>query len=92
MAALDRIWGVIGPAGLRWFLHGQPGWDGVVQDGLRKVAEQGATLSALDYVDALNSVVRMRTAFIDIFDRTMRSSRPALQPFRGPLMLRIRRR
>ena len=69
MAALDRIWGVIGPAGLRWFLHGQPGWDGVVQDSLRKVAEQGATLSALDYVDALNAVVRMRTAFIDIFDR-----------------------
>ena len=69
MAALDRIWAVIGPAGLSWFLHGQPGWDGVVQDGLRKVAEQGATLSALDYVDALDRIIRMRTAFIDIFDR-----------------------
>ena len=47
------------PAGLGWRRAGRP----------RKVAEQGAALSALDYVDALNKVVRMRTAFIDIFDR-----------------------
>jgi aspartyl-tRNA(Asn)/glutamyl-tRNA(Gln) amidotransferase subunit A len=42
LAALDKIWSVIGPAGLAWFLRGHPGWQGKVQEPMRRLAEQGA--------------------------------------------------
>jgi aspartyl-tRNA(Asn)/glutamyl-tRNA(Gln) amidotransferase subunit A len=67
--ALDRIWSVVGPAGLAWFLRDYPGWEHIVQPALRQVAEQGAALQAADYVDALEKVTRIRAGLADIFTR-----------------------
>ena len=70
LAALDDVWGVVGPAGLAWFLRGQPGWKRLVQEPLRRVAEQGAGLQAGDYVDALDKVRRFRAGLAETFART----------------------
>lgn len=67
MPALDRIWSVVGPAGLAWFLRGHPGWEDLVQDGIRDIAEQGAALQAADYVDALDQVTRLRVGLAALF-------------------------
>lgn len=64
---LDRIWSIVGPAGLAWFLRDHPGWEGEVQPALRRVAEQGAALQAADYADALEKSVRMRAGFAETF-------------------------
>jgi aspartyl-tRNA(Asn)/glutamyl-tRNA(Gln) amidotransferase subunit A len=69
MAALDHIWAVVGPAGLAWFLRDHPGWEGVVQEAMRRIAEQGAALQAADYVEALNKVSRLRAKFAETFAR-----------------------
>jgi Asp-tRNA(Asn)/Glu-tRNA(Gln) amidotransferase A subunit family amidase len=37
LAALDQIWSVIAPAGLAWFLRGHPGWEGKVQEAMRRL-------------------------------------------------------
>jgi aspartyl-tRNA(Asn)/glutamyl-tRNA(Gln) amidotransferase subunit A len=69
MAALDRIWAVVGPAGLAWFLRGRPGWEALVQEAMRQIAEQGASLNAADYVDALDKVTRLRAELAQTFMR-----------------------
>jgi aspartyl-tRNA(Asn)/glutamyl-tRNA(Gln) amidotransferase subunit A len=69
VAALDRILAVVAPAGLAWFLRDRPGWEGVVQDALRRVAEQGAAISAADYLDALDEITRLRAEFVEVFER-----------------------
>ena len=69
LAALDRVWAVVGPAGLAWLLRGYPGWEGVVQEPLRRMAEQGAALQAADYVDALAKAARIRTQLAEAFTR-----------------------
>lgn len=66
---LDRIWSVVGPAGLAWFLRDHPGWEGEVQPALRRLAEQGAALQAADYADAIEKAVRMRAGFAETFAR-----------------------
>ena len=68
LAALDRAWAVVGPAGLAWFLQSQPGWERVVGDALRQIAEQGAGLRATDYVDALDHAARLRVQLADAFN------------------------
>jgi aspartyl-tRNA(Asn)/glutamyl-tRNA(Gln) amidotransferase subunit A len=60
LAALDRIWSVVGPAGLAALLRNHPGWQSLVQEPLRRIAEQGAALQAADYVDALEKVTLIR--------------------------------
>ena len=67
LAALDRIWAVVGPAGLAWFLRDHPGWENVIQDAMRRIAEQGAALQAADYVDALDKVTRIRAGLAEVF-------------------------
>jgi aspartyl-tRNA(Asn)/glutamyl-tRNA(Gln) amidotransferase subunit A len=69
LAALDRIWSVVGPAGLAWLLRNHPGREHVVQEPLRRIAEQGAVLQAADYVDALDKVTRVRAQLADTFTR-----------------------
>jgi aspartyl-tRNA(Asn)/glutamyl-tRNA(Gln) amidotransferase subunit A len=69
IAALDRIWAVIGPAGLAWFLRDHPGWESLVQDAMRRIAEQGAALQAAEYVEALDKVTRMRAQLAATFGR-----------------------
>ena len=69
MAALERIWAVVGPAGLAWFLRDRPGWESVVQEAMRRIAEQGSGLQAADYVDALDKVTRMRAELAQTFAR-----------------------
>lgn len=69
IAALDRIWAVVGPAGLAWFLRDHTGWESVVQDAMRRIAEQGAALQAADYVEALEKVTRMRAELAQTFTR-----------------------
>ncbi len=66
---LDRIWSVVGPAGLAWFLRDYPGWENFVQPALRRTAEQGAGFSAVDYVDVLDKVTRLRASLADCFTR-----------------------
>ena len=67
IAALDRIWAVIGPAGLAWFLRGKPGWRDVVQPAFRALADQGRALTAADYVAALDETTRLRAQLADVF-------------------------
>jgi aspartyl-tRNA(Asn)/glutamyl-tRNA(Gln) amidotransferase subunit A len=69
LAALDRIWSVVGPAGLAAFLRNHAGWERLVQDDLRRMAERGATLTAADYVDALDKVTRIRAQLGEAFTR-----------------------
>ena len=69
LAALDRIWAVVGPAGLAWFLRAHPGWEGVVQDAMRRIAEQGAALQAADYVEALDKVASLRARLAEVLAR-----------------------
>ena len=61
LAALDRIWSVVGPAGLAALLRNHPAWQSLVQEPLRRIAEQGAALQAADYVDALEKVTLIRS-------------------------------
>jgi aspartyl-tRNA(Asn)/glutamyl-tRNA(Gln) amidotransferase subunit A len=69
LAALDTIWAVVGPAGLAWFLRAHPGWESVVQESLRQIAEQGAALQAADYVGALEKVIHLRAQLAQAFAR-----------------------
>jgi aspartyl-tRNA(Asn)/glutamyl-tRNA(Gln) amidotransferase subunit A len=69
LAVVDRIWAVVGPAGLAWFLQGYPGWEGIVQAAMRKIAEQGGALQAADYVDALDKVTSLRAGLVQSFER-----------------------
>jgi aspartyl-tRNA(Asn)/glutamyl-tRNA(Gln) amidotransferase subunit A len=69
LAALDRIWGVVGAAGLAWFLEERCGWENLIGDKLRPIAEQGSALRATDYVDALDKVTRLRAQLTDAFAR-----------------------
>lgn len=66
---LNRIWSVVGPAGLAWFLRGHPGWEEKVQPALRQLAEQGASLQAADYAEALDKAVQLRAGFPETFAR-----------------------
>jgi aspartyl-tRNA(Asn)/glutamyl-tRNA(Gln) amidotransferase subunit A len=69
LAALDRVWSVVGPAGLAALLRKHPGWERAVQEPLRRIAEQGAALQAADYVDALDNVARIRAQLAEAFAR-----------------------
>ncbi len=69
LAALDRIWAVVGPSGLAWFLLDHPGWESTVQEDIRRIAEQGAAWQAADYVDALDEVTRLRAQLAGVFAR-----------------------
>jgi aspartyl-tRNA(Asn)/glutamyl-tRNA(Gln) amidotransferase subunit A len=69
LAALDRIWSVVGPAGLATLLRNHPGWESVVQEPLRRIAEQGAALQAADYIDALEKVTLIQAEFAATFTR-----------------------
>lgn len=70
LAALDRIWAIVGPSGLAWFLRDHPGWESMVQEAMRRIAEQGANLKASDYVAALNEVARLRAQLAATFARS----------------------
>jgi aspartyl-tRNA(Asn)/glutamyl-tRNA(Gln) amidotransferase subunit A len=78
LAALDHIWGLVGPAGLACLLSGRPGWEHLVQPNLRGMAEQGSELRASDYVGALNGVARLRTEMPAIFARHQVIMTPAV--------------
>lgn len=65
LEALDQIWSVVGPAGLAWLTRGRD--LSLVSQPLRQMAEYGAKLTAADYVDALDAVVRMRAMFTEFF-------------------------
>jgi aspartyl-tRNA(Asn)/glutamyl-tRNA(Gln) amidotransferase subunit A len=65
LETLDRIWSVVGPAGLAWLCRGRD--LSLVSPPLRQMAENGARLTAADYVEALDAVVRMRAMFAEFF-------------------------
>jgi aspartyl-tRNA(Asn)/glutamyl-tRNA(Gln) amidotransferase subunit A len=67
LALIDRIWAVIGPSGLAWFLRGHDGWRERIGAALLQVAEQGAASSAADYVDALDKIARLRAGMVAVF-------------------------
>jgi aspartyl-tRNA(Asn)/glutamyl-tRNA(Gln) amidotransferase subunit A len=69
LALIDRIWSVVGPSGLAWFLRGYDGWRDRVGAPLAQVAEQGAALAAADYVDALDKVAKLRVSMAEFFSR-----------------------
>ena len=69
LALIDRIWSVIGPSGLAWFLRGHDGWRERIGAPLAQVAEQGATLVAADYVDALDEIAKLRASMAEFFSR-----------------------
>ena len=80
LAALDRIWSVVGPARPRLVPARSSGPGELVQAPLRRVAEQGAALQAADYVDALEKVTQMRAQLAETFTRSISILTPC---FRG---------
>jgi aspartyl-tRNA(Asn)/glutamyl-tRNA(Gln) amidotransferase subunit A len=66
---IDRIWSVVGPSGLAWFLRGRGGWRERVGPPLAQVADQGAALGAADYADALDKIVKLRASLAGFFSR-----------------------
>jgi aspartyl-tRNA(Asn)/glutamyl-tRNA(Gln) amidotransferase subunit A len=69
LGALDRIWSVIGPAGLAWLLRDKRSRREVVGQTLQQLAANGAALTASDYVDALDKVTLLRAHLADVFAR-----------------------
>lgn len=65
LEALERIWSVIGPAGLAWLVNGKD--LSVISPPLRQIAENGARLTAVDYVEALDAVAGLRAALAGFF-------------------------
>ncbi|OCO98864.1 MULTISPECIES: amidase [unclassified Ensifer] len=65
LEALDRIWSVVGPAGLAWLMHGRD--LSQISPPIRQMAENGARLTAADYVGALDAVTRMRSILAEFF-------------------------
>ncbi len=66
---LDRIWSVVGPAGLAWLLRGHADRRDLIAPPLLQMADRGATLSAADYVDALNGITTLRASLAEFFAR-----------------------
>ena len=56
LALLDRIWSVIGPAGLAWLLRSCADTRDRIGAPLIQMAAHGAALTAVDYVDALDKI------------------------------------
>ncbi|HEX2135340.1 MAG TPA: amidase family protein, partial [Microvirga sp.] len=69
LSALDRVWSVVGPAGLAWLLASRSGGRDRIGAALRAIADQGAALTAADYVDALDKVASLRAHLADVFNR-----------------------
>jgi aspartyl-tRNA(Asn)/glutamyl-tRNA(Gln) amidotransferase subunit A len=83
LSALDRIWSVIGPAGLAWAVRDRPEWRDLVSAPLQAMAEAGRALTASDYVAALVEVAKLQahfTAFFAAFDVVLTPS-AAAQPW-----------
>ncbi|GAB1818910.1 amidase [Herbidospora sp. RD11066] len=54
-AAFDEHWRTIGTAGLAWMLREHPGWEELVGDIYPPMVAHGESLSAVDYVAALDA-------------------------------------
>ena len=62
-----RIWHVISRAGVAWLLRGDAGRLDAVGPSARAMAADGAALSAVDYVDALDRVAALRRQATRLF-------------------------
>ena len=69
LAVLDRIWSIIGPAGLAWLLRSCTDTRDRIGAPLVQMAEHGSTLSATDYVDGLDSIAKLREGLTEFFQR-----------------------
>jgi aspartyl-tRNA(Asn)/glutamyl-tRNA(Gln) amidotransferase subunit A len=68
----DRVtatWGTVMMSGLAWYLSGVPCWMEKVNPSARAVAEEGATRTAGQLLDALATVVDVRRAAGEFFER-----------------------
>ena len=69
LTLIDRIWSVVGPAGLAWLLRGYADGRERVSPPLAQMADQGAALSAADYADALDNLAKLRASMAEFFAR-----------------------
>lgn len=65
---IDRIWGTLSAAGLARVLTKYPGWREKIHPSLVPVAERGATITGIEYVQALDAVAELRRRTAQEFD------------------------
>jgi aspartyl-tRNA(Asn)/glutamyl-tRNA(Gln) amidotransferase subunit A len=66
---MDAIWPIISQTGVAWLLSQHPGWKGKVGLAVATMAEAGAQLSAVAYLGALDSVIKLRRNVEQLFER-----------------------
>lgn len=64
---VNRIWGVVGPAGLAWMLRDHPGGAEKISTSLQGMAKSGAQISATELLEAQDGVQQLRRHFADLF-------------------------
>ncbi|MCG2639621.1 MULTISPECIES: amidase [Bradyrhizobium] len=64
---LDAVWPVISQTGIAWLLERHPGWQGQVSPAIVEMEAAGRSLSARDYLDALDQVAALRRSFDALF-------------------------
>lgn len=69
-ARFDRHWRTIGTSGLAWLLRGHDGWREQVGDIYPPMADHGESLTAVDYVAALDTFRELFAQLADFFTTT----------------------
>ncbi|MDA9521926.1 hypothetical protein XI06_16815 [Bradyrhizobium sp. CCBAU 11434] len=64
---LDAVWPVISQTGIAWLLERHPGWQGQVSPAIVEMEAAGRSLSARDYLNALDQVAALRRSFDALF-------------------------
>ncbi len=68
-APLGGIWPVISQTGVAWLLARHSDWNGKVAPAIAEMAAAGASYTARDYLDALDTIAAMGRAFETFFER-----------------------
>ncbi|MGQ0524614.1 MAG: amidase, partial [Betaproteobacteria bacterium] len=69
VANIDQIWGTLSAAGLARVLTTYAGWREKIHPSLVPVAERGATVTGIEYVQALDAVTEVRRSMAQVFDQ-----------------------
>lgn len=64
---VNRIWGIFGPAGLAWMLCSHLNGLEKISASLQGMAESGAQVSAVEFIEAQDGVQQLRRHFANLF-------------------------
>lgn len=63
----ELVWPIIGQTGLAWLLRTHPEWQGRISPALVEMAEAGAELSSMDYLEALDTIKQVKRDLAELF-------------------------